>query len=217
MTRSYQQGLTLIEIVIAMALGATLLGMAVVSFREWIQNAQIRTAAESIQNGLQLARAEAVRRNNQVRFQFSDTLDNACAISVNGPHWVVSENDPTGACANPASDTVAPFIIQTRSAQEGSSNTALVSQEMTPAGAVAVAPTYTGAIAFNGLGRVAVGLGAGNSLRIDISHPDNPGGEGPACAEWGGDVRCLRVVVSNNGQIRMCDPAVKDGGPQGCQ
>jgi type IV fimbrial biogenesis protein FimT len=35
---------------------------------EWIQNTRIRTVAESLQNGLQVARSEAVRRNMNVEF-----------------------------------------------------------------------------------------------------------------------------------------------------
>lgn len=53
---------------IAIAIMAILMGLAVPSFRTWLQNSQIRNAAESITNGLQKARAEAVARNANVEF-----------------------------------------------------------------------------------------------------------------------------------------------------
>jgi len=45
-----------------------LVGYGVPSYRSWLENSQIRTAAESIQNGLQLARSEAASRNANVSF-----------------------------------------------------------------------------------------------------------------------------------------------------
>ena len=69
------------ELLIGIAIIGILLALAAPNFAVWIQNSKIRTAAESIQNGLQLARAEAVRRNAQVRFQLTTTLDNDCVLS----------------------------------------------------------------------------------------------------------------------------------------
>jgi len=56
-----QQGVTLIELMVGIAILATLLAMGIPAFTGWIQDTQVRTAAESILNGLQTARAEAVR------------------------------------------------------------------------------------------------------------------------------------------------------------
>lgn len=93
-----QQGVTLIELMIAIAILAVLLTVGVPSFKVWMQNSQIRTATESIQNGLQLARAEAVRRNEQVSF-----------ILGTGTSWTVQ--------------TVADgTVIQSRASSEGSAN-----------------------------------------------------------------------------------------------
>ncbi|MEW6164077.1 MAG: GspH/FimT family pseudopilin [Pseudomonadota bacterium] len=63
-----QQGASIIEIVIALAVLSILIAVAVPSFSEWINNSQIRTGAESILSGLQTARGEAVRRNANVQF-----------------------------------------------------------------------------------------------------------------------------------------------------
>lgn len=66
--KSRSCGFSLIELMIGIVVLAVLMGLAVPSFQIWLQNSQIRNAAESIQNGLQRARAEAVGRNTNVEF-----------------------------------------------------------------------------------------------------------------------------------------------------
>lgn len=186
-----QRGITLIEVMIGLVILGILLAMGVPSFAGWIQSSQIRNSAESIQNGLMQARAEAVRRNTTVRFQFVTDLTNGCAVSATGPSWVVSLDDPSGACDSAASDTVAPRIVQGRSNAEGSRN-------------AIVSGNGVSSIIFNGIGQ------ANTAATIDISNPT-----GGACAA-AGPMRCLRVTVTTGGQVRMCDPARAAADPQGC-
>ena len=206
--------------------------MGVPSFKNWIQNAQIHTATEAIQNGLELARAEAVRRNSLVRFQLTSTVDNTCALTKASGNWVVSRDNPTGNCAgaklNDAyniSDTTnnpAPGIIQLRSGNEGSANVVVASQEVTPAGLAPISmPVYNGSITFNGLGRISaapVSVNLGNNVQIDITNPT----VGGTCISAGGSMRCLRIVISSGGLIRSCNPiwssnpATPPYDPQGC-
>lgn len=54
--------------VISIAIIAILMALAVPSFKVMLTNAQIRTAAQALYDGLQLARVEAVRRNERVLF-----------------------------------------------------------------------------------------------------------------------------------------------------
>lgn len=61
-------GFTLIELMVVLAILAALLTLGGPSYMGWVQNARIRGVAESLQNGLQIARAEAVRRNTNVEF-----------------------------------------------------------------------------------------------------------------------------------------------------
>ncbi len=189
-------GFSLIELVVGMAIFGVLLALAMPSFSGWIRNAKIRTTAESIQNGLQLARAEAVRRNTTARFQLVDSVDNTCALSTSGPSWVVSLDNPAGSCESAASETVAPRIFQLRNGSEGSD------------GGTAITAGQS-AFVFNGMGRLTPVPAA--NIAIDISNPT-----AGSCLPATRGVRCLRLVVSLGGQIRMCDPALPAGDAQAC-
>jgi len=191
-----QQGTTLVEVMIGLVIVALLFALGTPAFFSWLQNSQIRTSAEAIQNGLHLARGEAVRRNTSVRFQLTSAVTASCGLSTAGANWVVSLDNPAGACNSAPSDTVAPRIIQIRSAAEGSANAVVAAGQAT--------------ITFNGLGRVTP-VPAGD-IDIDISNPT-----GGACATAGVDgMRCLRIRVSTGGQIRMCNPILASTDPQGC-
>lgn len=107
-----QRGVSLIELCVGVAIFAVLAAMAAPSFTAWIQSSQIRTAAESIQNGLQLARAEAVRQNASVQF----VVDAAYG-------WSVGCVTASAAC---------PAVIQSRPASEGTLN-AVISGAALPA------------------------------------------------------------------------------------
>lgn len=196
---SSQRGFTLIEILIALTISAIVLGAGVPSFIDGIRNGQIRTAAEAFQNGIQLARAEAVRRNTAVRFQLTDTLTAACDLSTAGTNWVVSLRAVAGKCdvapADPPAlpdqpDASNPYIIQVRAGADGSANTVVAAGQS--------------AISFNGLGR------ADSSMTINFA------GATGTCVASGGSVRCQRVVLSTNGQVRLCDPAAASGEPRAC-
>ena len=198
LTRSPHRGFTLVELMIGIALLAIVLAIGGPSFATWLQNTQIRNMSEAVKDGLQLARAEAVRRNSRVRFQLVDGLTNGCALSTSGSSWVVSMDSAVGACAstNMADDAApaAPRIVQTRSGGDGSRN--------------AVVAADQSSIEFNGLGRIATVPGA--DIAINVTNPS-----GGACAASSGPMRCLRIVVTAGGQIRMCDP--RSGfGSEGC-
>lgn len=192
-------GMSLVELLIALGMLTTLVGLAVPGFLGWIQNAQIRTTTESIASGLQLARTEALRRNSAVRFQFVSTLSNSCELSTSVGNWLVSRDNPASKCGGTvgaaSSTDPAPRIIQAWPAVEGGAN--------------AVVAADQSAIVFNGLGRVTP-TPDGN-ININVSNPT-----AGVCAASGGTVRCLRVVVSPGGQIRTCDPHLSSGDTQAC-
>jgi type IV fimbrial biogenesis protein FimT len=200
--RFTQSGVTLIELMIGLAIVALVLFLGVPSFAVFLQNTQIRNAAETTLQGLNLARAEAVRLNAPVRFQLVSDFTSGCALSATSLNWIVSLDDPTGACdhtvwggnvtntsMSPAPST--PFIIEEKAASDGNPN-------------VAVAVTGGPSAIFNGLGRLA---GAGIT-QIDFSNP--AGGTCTYVDAVNGKMRCLRIQLSSGGQAKMCDPKVTD-------
>lgn len=187
-----KSGFGLIELIIAMAIFFILLSIAAPNFSGWILNAKIRTKAESVLSGLQLARAEAVRRNSVVRFQLTTTSDDSCALDTAGPNWIVSLDVATGKCGTVASETTDPRIIQLGSSAEGSGGSTVLSSGQS-------------SFVFDGMGRLTSppsAVNIQNSLGL--------------CIDAGGAARCLRVDVTSGGQIRMCDPALPNTTTQGC-
>jgi len=83
LTRRTRRGFTLIELLIGLSIFGILIMSALPSYTAWIQNTKIRNAAESVQNGLMLARSEAVMRNTSVQFAFG--TDSAWTVSVVSP------------------------------------------------------------------------------------------------------------------------------------
>jgi type IV fimbrial biogenesis protein FimT len=203
--RFFVRGFTIIELMIAVTLVAVIMAIAAPSLAAWLQNAQIRTASEAIQSGLQVARTEAVRRNSTVRFQMVTDISSACALSTASGNWVVSVADPTAACNVSPSDTTAPRIIQVRANQEGSEK--------------AVIAATQAVIGFNSLGRqVSVTNADGTTtanppvaVTINVTNPT-----GGNCKVASGPMRCMQIQVSAGGQIRMCDPSIANNDPRGC-
>jgi type IV fimbrial biogenesis protein FimT len=169
---------------------------------EWLQNSQIRTAAEVMAQGLQAARADAVRRNTSVRFSLVDTLDSSCSLSATGQNWIVSRNDPSGQCdvaeitdfIEPNDSAIAQ-ILQKRLGAEGTPNALIAATDDAAA---------SSNVTFNSLGRVS------NANGIDTIEVSNP--SGGACKADGGNMRCLRVTISIGGDVRTCDPSILTAG-----
>lgn len=137
-------GFTLIELMVTVAVLAVGLSLAAPAFTQQIANYRVRGAAESIVNGLNYARAEAVRRNGPVSF----TLDS------NGPGWTVAQVSPSA-------------TLQARASGETPAISATSSN-----GALALTFTPTGLVDTTGTRLVQVTLGSSvahtDSRQIDI-------------------------------------------------
>ncbi len=195
-----ERGVTLIEMVIGMVIVSLLLTLAMPSFTTFIQNTQIRNAAETTLQGINIARTNAVRLDTAVRFQLVSDFSSACVLSPTTLNWIVSLADPTGLCnVTPVGDNASlaavtatdPQIVQEQSAREGSAN-------------VTVATIGGPSIVFNGLGRV---VGAGTT-QMDFTNP--AGGTCQYVDPTNGKMRCLRLQVATGGQTKLCDPQVGD-------
>ena len=186
--RAAERGMTIIELMVGLAIVAIVLFVAVPAFTIFLQNQQIKNAAQTVMQGLNTARAEAIRRNQAVRFQFVSNLTAGCALSTTSLAWVVSLANPAGNCDADAGDMgAAAQVIEKRSATEGTRN-------------VAIATTGGTTATFNGLGRLT---GAGIT-QIDFSNVTG------TCEHLSasGKMRCMRVQIAPGGEARMCHPKV---------
>jgi len=122
-------GFTLVELMVAITILAIMLFIALPNFAVWMQNTQIRTAGEAVLNGMQLARAEAIRRNANVELRMDASSGWTARVAGTGE------------------------VIQSRLAGEGSA-AALVT--ITPAGATTVTFNSFGSVATNDDGTATV-------------------------------------------------------------
>jgi type IV fimbrial biogenesis protein FimT len=84
-----RRGLTLIELLMALAVAGILLAIAGPSFREALQANRLTSAANELTAAVQLARAEAIRNNRRVTLCRS-TDGSACdGTSSTWPGWIL--------------------------------------------------------------------------------------------------------------------------------
>ena len=163
-----------------------------------MQNAQVRNAAESIVNGLQLARSEAVHLNTTVRFSMNSTAGVA--------DWEVCAPTPAASASSPCPPSAK--IVQQRFNQEGSPNARVGVYKLNDgqpqanyALAIPAGSEMGTHVTFNGLGRT-VNDGPDNTARIDVTNPTSP------------NARRLVIVIDNpGGNVRLCDPAMTVSNP----
>lgn len=187
-------GTTLIELMIGLAVLALLLVMAAPSYGQWLANTRVRNAAESIQNGLRLARNEAVQRDVNVRFELtSGTSANwqVCALAV-----------ATDTCSAKGST-----VLQKYNAASGASNVVIGSEKDTSYATgkfdTALTSVASSSVTFNALGR-PTDYGGNSIVRIDASSTMS-------------GTRRLVTILSVGGSMRMCDPQLASAtSPQGC-
>ncbi len=97
---SHQRGISLIEIMIAIAIVGIVIGLAISSLRGYSVNEAIRNVAEDMNGGIRQARMEAISRNTTVQF-----------VSV-GASWTIQVLQ----AGNP------PQILVQRNARENETN-----------------------------------------------------------------------------------------------
>lgn len=173
------RGLSLIELLVVVAIVTVLAAVGIPSFNEWIQNTQIRTAAESIASGLQNARAEAIRRSTPVEF----TLTGNGGAGETG--WKIIERN-TGT------------ELQIATPGEGSRNATL-----------ATTPGDARTITFSSLGRVATNNGDGTSVltQINIDNPNmnaSTSRDLQIGISVGGSIRMCDPAVNKTTDPRKC-------------
>jgi len=193
-----QQGFSLVEVVVVIAVLGTLLLAVLPNMTSWMRSVTVRGAAESVQAGLQKARMEALRRNRVVTLWLvtpgtSTTLDANCALSSAAASWVVSIDDPAGKCDVEPSPSNDPRIVEVATTRQ----TGVTVEARARNGAAATS------VGFNGFGQVV--QSGGEIATVDFSP-----------SQSGTGARNLRVAISPAGGIRMCDRDVDASDPRAC-
>jgi len=208
-----QLGVTLVELMVGVLVMGILLALAAPSFSSWIQNQQIRAAAESILNGLQVARGQAVQNNAQARFNLCDASSSWQVFAASASAAAASLADGVcGAGVTLTGTTVAGVTVsgtanelrlQDRFTQEGSSSaqvTATSLPAVLAAPAAGFADDGTRSVTFNSYGRLVLNDGA-----VGAVAPYNLGLVVEVTTPTG--TRPLLIVVQSGGSIKMCDPS----------
>lgn len=143
-----ERGVSLIELITGIALILILMALGAPSYVEWIENSRVRSTAESIQTGLQLARMEAVRRNAQVQLVVDE--DAGWAVGCVIPDANDADGDGKDDC---------PAEIQRRPAAEGSSDDITLT----------FVPADNSTAIFNGFGKTAPAPAAASFTEVEIN------------------------------------------------
>lgn len=152
-----------------------------------LRNARVRNVAESMQNGLQRARAEAIARNQDVRFSLVSDLTDSCVLSSSGASWVVSIDNPAGLCDIPPNPDVEPRIVTLQEARDGGTGATVAATQGN-------FTTAASSITFNPFGRP---VNTTQMARIVVDS-----------AVSASEHRSYRVDISQVGSVRMCDRRV---------
>lgn len=184
--RPSERGFSLIELMVAVAIMVLLALLAAPSMRLYIENSKILGATELLYASAQQARTEAIRRNLPVELIFTDAAPTSASVdttdtNTSGPNWLVRQT--------PLPGTDDHIFIEARAGAEGGGRAG--------GSTSTVIAASMDSIRFNAAGALA----GGGTATVDLSSTVG------SCAP-GGETRCLRVVVSSGGQVRLCDPAV---------
>jgi type IV fimbrial biogenesis protein FimT len=197
--RSSSGGFSLIELLVVISLIAFLMLITVRAFGGWTADAKVRNTAETLQNALRLAQANAVARNRVSVFALTNgTPAYNATPAANGTNWF------SKLVALPGSDETAVAL--------GTIETSTVARQNNV--------SITGAspvLCFNSLGQLATETATYVGLSTGCTAPASNTPVAYTVSRTGAS-RSLRVLVSLGGQVRMCDVAktLSNTNPDGC-
>lgn len=175
-TGKQELGITLIELMVAVAIAAILAVSMLPSFGVWTANAQIRSVAEALQNDLRFAQNAALLQNRTISFlliEAEPVVANVAATAVpDARRWLLRRS---------ASIPAADDFLRGFSVAGSASHVRVIAF-----------PGPGSEVRFDALGRLAAAAEVG----FDIS----------STANADPNLKPLRVLVSPGGRVRMCDP-----------
>ena len=209
LTSNYRRtaGFTLIEMVVAVTIFAILVAMTAPTMKLWIANTKVRAIADSLQNGIRLAQAEAERRSRQVVFALTNNATPAVGFTAttSGTYWAIQ----TFPFAGETPVLIASGVLSSA----GTTVTITAGQNQT-------------ALCFNSLGRLVANSSPGPSgatcttpTASNTSNVTaNPQPTFTYTVSMTGADHNLEVEVATGGQLHLCDPTktFSATNPYGC-
>lgn len=198
-----QQGLTMVELMVTIAILAIVLAIGIPNLSSWMQNVQIKSTAESVLNGLQLARSEAVRQNTRTRFQLTS--------SSGMGSWTVVTYSQTPLDPFPAANQ-----IHAASEREGGANARLGVSTVAPdpnnccgkgkeiAAGEGMNTNPLPGVVFSAFGQVIRDSSVTTITRIDVTNAADSG------------ARRMVILISPSGATKLCDPSMPASNARGC-
>lgn len=187
---SNHRGFSIVELMIAVAIVGILFSLAIPAFNVYMGNTQLRATAETFNNGLQSAKAFAASRNTPVELILTNSGDIANLTTAEAvtlaAGWMIRTTDRTQ-------------FIEGKNPDEGKRGTNNNTQ---------ISGTV-GSVTFTPLGSTTLAAGA----VFSFTNPTlgNCASDTPA-----GQVRCLNVIVTTTGRVKLCDPATTAPDTRSC-
>lgn len=214
------KGFSLVELIVVLAIIAILMGLAAPSFDTWITNSKIRATAESLQNGLRKAQQMAATRNGSVQFYLTNqiagqgvfcekltgkiTAGDVEMLSKDGSFWTIcslEDHERKTLVSNQTIDDVLP-VSQTLA--DGNGLIAITVEE----GDLLKQQGKNNYIEFRGLG--GANINSQQVFYVTSSASKTNSAPRFKCANehsaQGGEVQCLKVILSPGGRVRVCNP-----------
>jgi len=105
-----QEGITIIELMIVIAIAAILLAIAAPSFNEYITDTQMVSTTSQLSGDLNRARSEAIKRNSWV-LVCARSNDATCGSDWNNGWLVCADNEPNDACDAGTTANPNPIVV----------------------------------------------------------------------------------------------------------
>ncbi|MFA9441143.1 Tfp pilus assembly protein FimT/FimU [Uliginosibacterium sp. sgz301328] len=181
-------GFTLIELMVSVFIITLVLTMGIPYMGDWVRRAGVRTAAESIQNGLRVAQQEAIRRNTPVEFALVQSVP--LAADAGNASLATNTDDWKGWMVRVRSDN---YFVQGDNVSANAADAEFTSSD-----------AKNNILRFSGFGQVRNSDDAvlTSTMVYRIASPKVS------------EVRC--VLVTPGASVRMCNPAVASSDPRGC-
>jgi type IV fimbrial biogenesis protein FimT len=194
------RGFSLIELLVAIALGSLLMALAMPNFTTWVNNARVRSVADALQAGLRTSQAEAQRRAHTVVFfrTTSKSCDTTSVANASGQAWQI-RTVPNALMSNDVAEAVRCGVLTDVSSGVSLSGPATV--------------------CFSGDGRQTASTDpAAVGIDCTLDAQGRPSTFDVTTSSATAETRPLRILVTLGGAVRMCDPkkTLSTSTPDGC-